>query len=126
MREVIAFVLLILLLYVAIFIFYIVTMWKIFTKAGKPGWAVLIPIYNVIVFFQIAGKPWWWIFLMLVPVLNIVIYIMAVISIARYFNKGIGFSIGLLLLPIFFWPILSFANNTYNKIDSANNETLPS
>lgn len=113
MQELLGFVIGILLLYMAIFIFYIITIWKLFTKAGKPGWAILIPIYNSIVFFQVAKKPWWWFFWMLIPVVNIFIFVIAVNSIAKCFNKGIGFTIGLLLLPIIFWPILSFGNYNY-------------
>ena len=50
----------------------IAAMWKVFTKAGKPGWASLIPIYNMIVLLDIAGKPAWWIVLFIIPIVNFV------------------------------------------------------
>ncbi len=92
----------------------LVAMWKVFVKAGKPGWAVIIPIYNIIVFLQIAGKPEWWILLYLVPVVNLVIAIIATLAFAEKFGKGAGFGIGLLLLPFIFIPILAFGSAKYS------------
>ena len=54
----------ILVVYFAILILMIVSLWKVFTKAGQPGWACIVPIYNVIVLLKIAGKPLWWILLL--------------------------------------------------------------
>src|SRR5215475_8307947 len=82
----------------AILIFGLIAMWKVFVKAGQPGWAALIPIYNVIVLLRIASKPWWWIFLMIVPLVNIVILFLVSIDIAKNFGQGVGFGIGLALL----------------------------
>jgi uncharacterized protein DUF5684 len=96
-----------------IIVFYIATMWKIFEKAGKPGWAAIIPIYNAIVILQIAGKPVWWIFLYLIPLVNIVIAIMVTVAFAANFGKGVGFAIGLILLGFIFYPILAFGEATY-------------
>ena len=62
--------------------------WKVFVKAGKPGWAAIVPIYNVIVLLQIAGKPLWWIILFLIPLVNIIMAIFVGIAIARKFGKG--------------------------------------
>jgi len=92
----------------------LVAMWKVFVKAGKPGWAVIIPIYNVIVFLQIAGKPAWWFILYLVPVVNLVIAIIATLAFAEKFGKGAGFGIGLLLLSFIFVPILGFGSAKYS------------
>lgn len=91
----------------------IISMWKIFTKAGKPGWASIIPIYNIIVLLQVAGKPVWWIVLFLIPVVNLVIAIMALAGLARNFGRGAGTVIGLILLPIVFYPILAFGDAKY-------------
>ncbi len=63
-------------------IFYIYCMWRIFVKAGKPGWAAIIPIYNVLVELEILGRPWWWLLLMLVPVVNFVIGIIIIFDLA--------------------------------------------
>ena len=88
-------------------------MWKVFTKAGKPGWAAIIPIYNVIVLLQIAGKPLWWIVLLFIPIVNIVIAAMVMIGVAKAFGKGTGFALGLLFLSPIFIPILGFSDAQY-------------
>lgn len=93
-------------------VFMIAAMWKIFTKAGKPGWAILIPIYNVIIMLEIGGKPWWWLFLVwiLSPIFGI--WMLNLISLS--FGKNAGFTIGMLLLPFIFIPILGFGSAKYN------------
>ena len=97
----------------AIIIFLIASIWKVFTKAGQPGWASIIPIYNIIVMLQIVGRPWWWILLLLIPIVNLVIFIIISIDMAKSFGKGAGFGIGLFLLGIIFYPILGFGSATY-------------
>ena len=87
--------------------------WKIFTKAGQPGWACIIPIYNLYVWCKIVGRPWWWILLMLIPLVNFIILIILFIDLAKSFGKGVGFGIGLILLPIIFFPILGFGSAQY-------------
>ena len=98
----------------AVTVFYLVAMWKVFVKAGQPGWAIIIPFYNLYVLLQIAGKPGWWLLLMFIPVVNLVISIIMYIGIANNFGKGTGFAIGLILLPIIFIPILAFSDARYN------------
>ena len=87
--------------------------WKVFTKAGKPGWAAIVPIYNIIVLLEIVGKPLWWIVLFIIPLVNIVAAILVNVALAEKFGKEIGFAVGLILLPIVFIPILGFGNATY-------------
>jgi len=96
-----------------VMVFYLATMWKIFEKAGKPGWAAIIPIYNAIVILQIAGKPWWWIFLYLIPLVNIVIAIMVIVAFARNFGKGGWFAAGLIFLGFIFYPVLAWGEAEY-------------
>jgi hypothetical protein len=91
----------------------LIAMWKIFTKAGKPGWAVLIPIYNLYVMLEIVGRPWWYLLLFLVPLVNVVIAIILVFDLAKSFGKGAGFGIGLLLLGPIFIIILGFGKAQY-------------
>ena len=98
---------------IAIGIFYVATMWKVFEKAGKPGWASIIPIYNTIVMLQIAGRPIWWILLFLIPLVNIVIVIIMHIDISKAFGHGVGFGWGLLLLGFIFFPILAWGDSQY-------------
>lgn len=97
----------------AITIFMVVAMWKIFAKAGQPGWAAIVPIYNVIVLLQIVGRPLWWIILFFIPVVNFVIGIITAIDLAKSFGKGAGFGVGLALVSIVFYPILGFGDSKY-------------
>ena len=87
--------------------------WKIFTKAGQPGWAAIIPIYNWYVLCKIVGRPGWWVILLLIPLVDFIIGIILCIDLAKSFGKGIGFGIGLILLPIIFCPILGFGSAQY-------------
>jgi hypothetical protein len=101
------------LIWLAIAVIGIIAGWKIFTKAGQPGWAVLIPIYNAIVLMRVIGRPWWWIFGFIVPILNIVVGIVVSLDLAKSFGRGTGFGIGLWLLPFIFGLILGFGSDTY-------------
>jgi hypothetical protein len=107
------------LIWLAVVILMIAALWKVFVKAGKPGWAAIVPIYNVIVLLEIAGKPLWWIVLMFIPLVNFVIAILVAIGIAARFGKGAGFGIGLTLLPFVFYPILGFGSATASGSPSA-------
>ncbi|MEA2327062.1 MAG: hypothetical protein QOE68_2021, partial [Thermoanaerobaculia bacterium] len=77
--------------YLAVILLMIIGMWKVFTKAGKPGWAAIIPIYNIIVALEIAGKPLWWIILMIIPGVNFIVWLLVCLAIAARFGKGTGF-----------------------------------
>jgi len=91
----------------------IAAMWKVFTKAGKPGWASIIPIYNIIVLLSIAGKPTWWFILLLIPIVNLIIAILMYVALAEKFGKGGGFAMGLVFLGFIFFPILGFGGAQY-------------
>lgn len=101
------------LLYMAVIVFFLFCMWRIYVKAGKPGWAAIIPIYNILVQLEILGRPWWFLLLMLVPLVNVVIGIMLLFDLAKVFGKGTGFGFGLLFLPFIFIPILALGDATY-------------
>ncbi len=98
-----------LLIYLAYVVFLFASQWRLFTKAGQPGWAAIVPIYGLIVLLKIVGRPWWWIFLLflIIPIF-IVLH-----DLSKSFGKEIGFTIGLILLGIVFWPILAFGSATY-------------
>ncbi len=98
------------LVYLAIMVLLLMGMWKVFVKAGEPGWAVFVPIYNIIVLLKIAGRPAWW---FLILWLIIPAFLVA-IDLARKFGKGTGFGIGLALLPFIFYPMLGFGDARYN------------
>lgn len=97
----------------AISVLAIVAMWKIFTKAGKPGWASIVPVYNIIVLFQICGMNPLLILLLLIPIANIIVYIMALIKLAGKFGKGGGFAAGLIFFNFIFMLILAFGDAEY-------------
>ena len=89
------------------------SMWKIFTKAGKPGWASIVPIYNTFVQLEIVGRPAWWIILMFVPFVNFIISVIILIDLAKVFGKGSGFAIFMLFFPYIAYPMLAFGSATY-------------
>jgi hypothetical protein len=91
----------------------ITAMWKTFEKAGEPGWAALIPIYNTLTLLRIVGKPWWWLFLLIIPYVNIVFVIWTFNLLGKRFGKDEGFTVGLLLAPFFFYPQLAWGEATY-------------
>ena len=103
-------------LYLACIILMIVSFWKIFEKAGKPGWASLIPIYNLIVMLEIVRKPLWWIVLLLIPVVNIVFGIIVTHRMSRSFGQGVGFTCGLIFLGFIFYPLLAFGEYQYTAL----------
>ena len=105
--------------YFAILIVMVIAMWKLFSKAGQPGWAAIIPIYNAYVLLKVAGKPGWWLILFFIPVVNLVIAIITIFAVATRFGKGVGFGLGLLFLPFIFLPILGFGSARYSPAPPA-------
>lgn len=91
----------------------IVSQWIIFRKAGKGGWEAIIPFYSFYVLLKIVGKPGWWLVLMLIPFVNIVYLIWTYNMLSKSFGKDEGFTVGLALLGIVFFPILAFGKSTY-------------
>lgn len=101
------------LIWLAVTVLVVASMSKVFVKAGQPGWACIVPVYNMIVMLEIAEKPLWWIALFFIPVANFVASILVAISIAEHFGQGAGFGIGLAFLPFVFYPMLAFGSATY-------------
>jgi len=93
----------------------IICTWRIYKKAGRPGWASIVPIYNVYVLIKICGRSGWWFFLFIIPVVNIVIIITLCIDLAKRFEKSVLFGLGLLFFPIICYPILAFGANEYSE-----------
>ena len=102
------------LIQLVIVIVIIAGMWKTLVKAGQPGWAILIPFYNIYVLLKVAGRPGWWLILCLIPLVNLVVVVIMCIDIARKFGKGTGFAVGLFFLGFIFYPILGFGDATYD------------
>lgn len=103
----------VIILYIAIIIISIVAQWKIFEKAGQPGWAAIVPFYNIYILLKIVGKPGWWMLLFLIPLVNIIIAFMITHLLSKSFGKDIGFTLGLIILGIIFYPILAFGDAKY-------------
>ena len=91
----------------------IIPIWVIFSKANQPGWASIIPIYSSLVWLKIIGKPWYWLILFIIPYLNLVFIIWSINLMSKSFGKDESFTVGLVLLPIIFYPILAFGNSKY-------------
>lgn len=108
-----------LLIFLAIIVLLIAALWKAFQKAGQPGWACIVPIYNMIIMCKMAGKPAWWVLLMFIPIVSIVIAIMLNNEISKRFGFGIGMTLLLTLLPIIGWPIIGFGDAKYADAPAA-------
>ncbi len=107
--------LLIFIIELAFMIFYFISLWKVFAKAGYPGVGAIIPIYNVYILLKMAKYSGWMIFVLMIPLVNIVVILLIYVRIANGFGKETGFGIGLLLLNPIFIPILAFSKADYNE-----------
>ncbi len=139
---------LIVVILITVFLF-IIPLWKIFTKAGKPGWVAIIPFYNIYVLVQVARLSVYYFILILAPslfmiaeekislIVDIVLAIVFGIAIlvawcivnynlAKQFGKGIGYTIGLFFLPFIFYPMLGYGSSVYQQEDSLSHSDVPS
>jgi hypothetical protein len=89
------------------------SLWFLFQKAGEPGWAAIIPVYNILIAIKIAGKPWWYILMLLIPIVNIVMAILILHGISKSFGKGGWYTVGLIFLRTIFLAILGFGKSQY-------------
>ena len=94
----------------------IVFIWKVYVKAGEPGWAAIIPFYNMYVLFKITWNNGWKFLLLLIPIYNIVVMIQTYIKLAKAFGKSGGFAAGLIVLCPIFFGILAFDDSQYQGI----------
>ncbi len=101
------------LLYVAILVLIVVGYWRTFEKAGEPGWAAIIPIYNFYVLLRIVGRPGWWLVLYLIPLVTILVHLVVSLDLATSFRRGTGFGVGIWLLPWLFVPMLGLGADEY-------------
>ena len=103
----------------AIMIAILASIWKAFEKAGEPGWASIVPFYNMYVMCRMGGKPGWWFLLMFIPIVGIIVAVLVSIGIAENFGKGAGFGLGLAFLGFIFWPILGFGDAKFRGVAPA-------
>lgn len=104
-----------LMVYLAAIVLGFIVAWKVYEKAGKPGWAAIVPIYNLIVLLEIVGKPLWWVILFFIPVINVIAAFLIYLELSKRFGQGAGFAVGLLLLPFIFMAILAFGSAQYQR-----------
>ena len=90
----------------------IVAMWRVFERAGEPGWAVLVPIYNLYILTRVAQISGWWVLGAFIPLLNIIFCFATSFGVAKRFNRSSGFGIGLALLPFIFYPVLAWSDES--------------
>src|SRR2546421_723618 len=100
-------------LYLAAIVLVVIGFWKVFEKAGQPGWGAIVPIYNIYLLCKVAGRPGWWVILMFIPIVGQVISIILMLDVAKAFGKGVGFALGLIFLGVIFFPILGFSDAQY-------------
>lgn len=96
------------------------SLWIIFQKANRPGIYAIIPIVSYGVLFEIAGHPWWWVFGLLIPFVNVILLIILYLDLAKSFSQGEGFGCGMILLPFIFVPLLAFGDYQYIGNDRNN------
>jgi hypothetical protein len=108
-------------LFLQIFLLFVIiameAQWKIYKKAGKEGWATLVPIYNIVVLLEIVGKPVWWIILLMIPGINLIFSIWIINLLAKKFGKEESYTIGLLILPFIFYPLLGLSKLEFRKTE---------
>lgn len=102
-----------LVIYLALLVVTLAGAWKTYVKAGRGGWESLIPIYNVYVMYKLGGNPWWYLVLLFVPIVNLYALWRLYVDFARAFGKGIGWGLGLWILPVVFYPLLGFGSAQY-------------
>lgn len=108
------------LFFLAIYVIAVAGMWKTFKKAGQPGWAAIVPFYNIYILTKVAGRPGWWVILYLVPIVNIVVGILLALDVAKAFGKGMGFAIfGLIIFNPIGYLLLGFGKAQYQNSRAA-------
>lgn len=105
--------------YILVVLILVIAQWRIFEKAGQPGWACIIPIYSTLVLLRIIGKPTWWLLMMLIPFVNIVYAIWSVNLLSKSFGKSEGYTVGMIFLPFIFYPMLGFGSAEYQGAQSS-------
>ena len=90
--------------------------WKMFVKADKPGWGIIIPFYNTYLLCKIAGRPGWWLILFFIPIVNIIIWLIVALNISENFGHGAGYGILLWLFAPIMFLVLGFGSDVYRPV----------
>ncbi len=108
-------IVLLIVLIIAFYVAAIIGFWKAFEKVGHPGWAAIIPIYNIFIVCKMADKPGWWVLSMLIPIVSLVILVILSLQVARNFGKSVAFGWGLAILPYVFGMILGLGDAQWQR-----------
>lgn len=100
-------------IWLVVVVLLVASLWKMFVKAGKPGWAAIVPFYNMIVLLQVVGRPLWWFVMLLIPFVNIVFAIIIANDTSKSFGHGVGMTLLLIFLPFIGYPMLGFGDAKY-------------
>jgi hypothetical protein len=117
--------LLFILIGLAFTVFWIAGAWKMFEKAGQPGWGILVPVYNLLLIVRIAGSPDWMFILLLIPGVNIVAHIFVCLELGKRFSRGAAFTIGLIFIPAVFYALIGFSSSRYTPPLLTSSADLP-
>ena len=81
--------------------------WKLYKAAGEAPWKAIIPVYNAIIFFKIIHRPKWWVFLLFLPVINLMMFMVLWIDTVKHFgkNKSIDSVLAVLTLGFYIYTI---------------------
>jgi hypothetical protein len=93
-------------------------LWKMFVKAGQPGWGAIIPFYNIYLMIKVAGRPGWWLILYFIPFVNIVIQLIVSVDIAKNFGHGAGYGVLLWLFAPIMYLVLGFGGDQYQPANA--------
>jgi hypothetical protein len=94
----------------AVVVLMIAATWRVYERAGEPGWAVLVPIFNIYILCKVARMSPWWMLAVIIPIVNIIFAFATSFGVAKRFGKGAGYGLGLALLPFIFWPLLAWGD----------------
>jgi hypothetical protein len=100
-------------LLIILLVLFIASFWRIYEKAGEPGWASIVPIYNIIVWMRIINKPWWWLLLFIIPLVGIIFSIWATNLLMKKFGKDELWTVGAIFIPFIIYPMLAWGNAEY-------------
>ncbi|SRR6266540_851370 len=102
---------------IILFLWSVIAFWKVFEKAKQPGWAAIIPFYNLYIMLKIVGRPGWWIILYIIPLVNIITHIVVANDFAKAFGKSAAFGFfGLWLFSLVGFTILGFGSAQYKGV----------
>ncbi|MGY8886389.1 MAG: signal peptidase I [Flavobacteriales bacterium] len=81
--------------------------WKLYVKAGRKAWEAAVPIYNAVVLMKIINRPWYWVILLFIPIVNLIMFPVVWIETLRSFgrNKTTDTVLGLLSFGLYIYYI---------------------